>query len=163
MCIPLRSQTPRCASYCAVRLHGVLHTGEASYTCASHRGAWFRGVHPTTESSSAVCITLLSQAPRCASYCGVKLPGVHHTSESDSGVCIIPHVKLRGVHPTAESSSAVYIPSQSRAPWCESHRRVNCTKFLKKLCSVHPTAAGLGIRSTDFRANRLFVCPKMSK
>ena len=40
---------------------------------------WLRRVHPTAESSYAMCIPPLSQATRCASHCGVKLRGVHHT------------------------------------------------------------------------------------
>ena len=45
------------------------------------RGASHR-VLPTTESDSALCITLRSQSPQWASYRGVKLCGVHHTFES---------------------------------------------------------------------------------
>ena len=55
------------------------------------------GVHPTGESSSAVCITQRSQemksspkTPRCASHRGVRLCSVHHTAESSSEVCITP-------------------------------------------------------------------------
>ena len=40
----------------------------------------FRSVHHTAESSSAVCIPPLSQAPPCASHCRVKM----HTAESKS-------------------------------------------------------------------------------
>ena len=83
---------------------------------------WLRGVHTTAELSSAVCITLRSQALRCASYRRVKstnflkkLCGVHHTAESISAVCIITRsqiprcashrgVKLHGVHHTAKSN-----------------------------------------------------------
>ena len=60
-----------------------------------------------------MCIPPRCRAPRCASHCGVK---------------------LRNVHPTAESNSAVCFPPWSQAPWCASHCRVNCNKFLKKLC-----------------------------
>ena len=55
------------------------------------------------ESDSAVCITLLSQAPRCALLRGVKLCSVHHPAESSSTVCITP---------------------QSQALQCASHCRV---------------------------------------
>ena len=34
--------------------------------CASHHGVKFRGLHPTTESSSGVCIIPRSQVPGCA-------------------------------------------------------------------------------------------------
>ena len=61
------------------------------------------GVHPSAESSSAMCITPQShekknlknsavciiprsRTPRCASYCGVKLRGVHHTAESSDQI-----------------------------------------------------------------------------
>ena len=44
------------------------------------------GVHPSAESSSAVCNTPLSQAPRCATQSGVRLRGVQHSEESDSAV-----------------------------------------------------------------------------
>ena len=74
VCIPPWSQTSRCASYRRVRL---------------------RSVHPTAESSSAVCISPQSQVmnssqktPWCASHRRVKLHCVHHTAESDSTVCI---------------------------------------------------------------------------
>ena len=105
MCI-----TPRCASL-GVKLHGM---------------------HPTTESSSAVCIAQRSQVIknflktlRCASHCRVWLSGMHYTTESDSVVCFSPRsltpgcashrrVKLRGVHYTAESDSAVCIPPPSQ-------------------------------------------------
>ena len=65
--------------------------------CAAYGGVKLCGVHPTAESSSAVCITPWSQVmksspktPRCASHCGVRLLGltVHHTKESRSAVCI---------------------------------------------------------------------------
>ena len=107
-------------------------------------------MHPTTESSSAVCITPWSQARRCASYRRVKginfhkkLRGVHHTAESSSAVCIIPRsqaprcashrgVKLRGVHHTAESSdeefsksSAVCITPRSQTPRCASYHEID--------------------------------------
>ena len=64
-CIPLGSQTPRCASHWGVRL---------------------RGVHHTSESRSPVCITLRSQVTRFLK----KLCSVHHTVESSCAVCIIP-------------------------------------------------------------------------
>ena len=56
-----------------------------------------RGVHPTEESDSTVCIIPRSQTSRCASFRGVmktkhlkKLRSVHPTAESDSVVCITP-------------------------------------------------------------------------
>ena len=106
--------TPRCASLCGVELCGM---------------------HPTTESSSGVCISSRSQAPRCASHCGVKLGGVHHTAKStapniskNSAVCI-----------TAESDSAVCIPPRSRAPLCAFHCGV-------ELCGVyHSQTAHCGV------------------
>ena len=105
MCI-----TPRCASL-GVKLHGM---------------------HPTTESSSAVCIAQRSQVIKIFK----KLCSVHPTAESDSAVCITPlsqtlwcashrGVWLRVVHLTAESSSAVCIIQQSLTLRCASHRRVS--------------------------------------
>ena len=52
--------------------------------CASLRGVKLRGVHPTVESSFAVCIPLRSWTPRCAAHHGDKLRGVHHTAESSA-------------------------------------------------------------------------------
>ena len=78
--------------------------------CASHRGVRLRGVHPTAESSSMVCLPLRSHAPRCASHRGVKLRGVHHTKESRS--------------PNFSKNSAVCITPRSQAPRCASYRRV---------------------------------------
>ena len=58
----------------------------------------------------------------------------------------VKHPRLHGVHHTTESSnqnfsksSAVCIPPWSQALRCASHRGVKVTKFLKKLCGVHPT------------------------
>ena len=48
------------------------------------------GVHPSTESSSTVCITPQSHTPRCASHRGVKFCSVLPTPESSSTVCITP-------------------------------------------------------------------------
>ena len=69
-----RSLTPRCDAHCGFRLCGV---------------------HHTTVSSSAVCITPQRQVTQisqktlwCASHRRVKLHGVHHTEESSSAVCI---------------------------------------------------------------------------
>ena len=62
VCIPLRREALRCASYHGVKLRSVLHTGD---------------------SSSAVCCTPGSQAPRCAAHRGVKLCSVHHTAVSN--------------------------------------------------------------------------------
>ena len=70
-----------------------------------------RGVHPTVEFDSEVCITPRSQTPLCALYRGVKLRGVQ--------LCI---------------------PPRSQAPRCASHRRVKWSKYLEKLRSVHLTA-----------------------
>ena len=70
-----------------------------------------RGVHPTLESDSAVCITAQSQALRCASHCGVKLRGVHHTAKSSDE--------------QFSKNSAVCISPRSQAPRCASYRRVN--------------------------------------
>ena len=115
--------------------------------CASLRGVELRDVHPTAESSSAVCFPPRSRAPPCEFHCesqalqcalhhGVnctkflkKLRSVHHTVESSSTVCFPPwsqtlrcsshgRVKLRGVHPTAESSSAVCITPPSQTAHC---------------------------------------------
>ena len=76
--------------------------------CSSYRRVKFRGVNPTKESSSAVCLTpwsqviksfffnfavcisLRSRTPRCASFRRVELNGVHHTADSDSALCITP-------------------------------------------------------------------------
>ena len=63
---------------------------------------------------------------------------------------IFESVWLHGVHPNAESSSAVCIPPEIQAPRCASHCGVKVTKFLKKLCGVHPTAEsdrGVRLRS----------------
>ena len=70
VCIPPRSQG-----------HQI---SQKTLGCPSHRRVKLRGVLPTAESDSKVCITPLSQAPLCASYRGVKLRGVHHTVESKS-------------------------------------------------------------------------------
>ena len=121
----------------------------------------FRGVHPTAEPSSPVCIIPRSQGyqlsqktPLCASHRGVKLCSVHPTAESSSAVCILPlsqappceshrEVKLRGVHHTVESSSTVCIPPQSQAPWCASYRGVMLVCFLPRSqaprCDAHCT------------------------
>ena len=118
MCIPPQSQTPRFASK---------HLKK------------FRGVHPTAESDSAVCITPRSQAPQ------------HHTAESSSAVCIIPRrqtprcasyrgggsavcITLRSYENKASDKIfAVCIPPRSRTLRCASYHRV-------KLRSVHNTA-----------------------
>ena len=91
MCSPPQSQASLCASHHGVKLPWVYITLRGvkvtkflkkNPRCASHCGVRLRGVLPTAESDSAVCITPLSQAPRCASYHGVKLRRVHHTAES---------------------------------------------------------------------------------
>ena len=81
VCIPLRSQTPRCVSSCGVRL---------------------RGVHHTVESDSTVCITLWSHENKvsektlwCASHRRVRLRGVQCAS--------LRRIKLLSVHHNAES------------------------------------------------------------
>ena len=43
------------------------------------------------------------------------------------------------MHPTEESSSTVCFPRRNQVLRCASHRRIKCTKFLKKLWGVHPT------------------------
>ena len=116
-------------------------------------------MHHTTESSSTVCITPWSQAPRCASYLGVKginllktpqcasyrrvkLRSVHHTMESSFVVCITPpsqviksnlavRISPRSQAPRVPCSQVIQI--SQKAPWCASHREV-------KLCGVLPTA-----------------------
>ena len=156
MCIIPRSLTPQCASDRTVKL---------------------RGVHPSAESSSAVCIPLRSQAPRCASHCRVR----KIIYIKNSAVCILPRshaprwehiyherkdlkifflfaqlkrrnefknmntdifkeVWLRSEMHTLESDSTVCIIPQSQASQCASHCRVKWqVKFLKKLCCVHHT------------------------
>ena len=66
VCFPLWSQASRCVSHRGVKLCGV------APQCASHSGVqWskllktLRGVHPTAESSSVVCITPRSQIAHC--------------------------------------------------------------------------------------------------
>ena len=139
MYIPPRSRAPRCAADRGIKGTNFLKKP--------------RGVHPTAESSSAVCFLQRSQALWCASYCGVKLRGVLYTWESSSAVCCAPgsqalwcdahrgsqgyqlsqktprcashcRVKLCGVLPTAESSFAVCCALGSQAPRCASHSGV---------------------------------------
>ena len=73
MCIPPRSEAPRCASHCGAWLRGVHHTVVSTAPnfsktpwYASHCGVELRCVLPTAESSSAVCIMPLSQKAHCA-------------------------------------------------------------------------------------------------
>ena len=96
------SLTPRCASHCEVKLPGV---------------------HPTVESSSAVCMTPGSQvikisqkAPRCAFHCGVKLCSVHPSAESSSSVCITRRSQMahRGVKIEIFVSLWLLLKGQSR-------------------------------------------------
>ena len=132
-------------------------------------------MHPTVESSSAVCFLLRSQALRCAAHQGVKLCSVHPTAESglltfskNSEVCIplryqAPRcasyrgVKLRGVLHTGESSSAVCCTPGSQALRCASHRGVKLhtveskSKFLESLVAFKGT-----IRRIPFRGEQLY-------
>ena len=92
--------------------------------CISHHGVELQSVHPTTESSSAVCIKLRSQGyqlsqktPRCASQCRVKLRSVLPTMESSSEVCFLP---------------------RSQALWCASHPGV-------KLQTAESKSKSLGV------------------
>ena len=89
--------------------------------CASRHGVKLRSVHPTTESSSAVCFPPWSQGHQVSQ----KTLSVQPTPESDSAECFPPRsqalrcashrrVKLRGVLHTAESSSAVCITPRSQ-------------------------------------------------
>ena len=171
VCIPLRSQTRRCALFREVRLRGVHPTVESSFSVciiprsltpryASHSGVnnlssvWFnpkfhkcyfsvmpKDIHTKLILSVTNCPikSFLVQkffkkmkskdvastkntknnghfwkslTPWCASHRGVRLPRVH---------CASHHwVKLRGVLPTAESSSAVCITLRSQ----NAHRGV---------------------------------------
>ena len=105
LCIPPRRRSPRCASL---------------------RGDNLRGVHPTTETISAVCITLRSQLFQISQESRAQ-----HLK--NSAVCITPRrqslrcASLRGdnlssEHPTAKSISMVYIPLRSQSP---------CMMFIK--------------------------------
>ena len=75
------------------KLRSVHHTPESK----------LRGVLPTAESNSTVCITPQSQTPQCDSQCGVRLRSVHHTTESSFAVCII----LLSLNPRWASHSQV--------------------------------------------------------
>ena len=67
---------------CGVKLRGVMHTVE-SVTCQVSVWSEMLRLLFLCESSSSVCITPRSQAPRCASYRGVKFSDMHHTTESN--------------------------------------------------------------------------------
>ena len=138
MSIIPRNQTLQCASYCRVRLHCV---------------------HPSAESSSAVCIPLRSQAPRCASHCRVRkiiyiknsAPRWEHNYHErkdlknfflfaqlkrrnefkNMNTDIFKEVWLRSEMHTLESDSTVCIIPQSQASQCASHCRVLWPNFLK--------------------------------
>ena len=80
-------------------------------------------MHPTVESSSAVCTTPGSQvikisqkAPRCAFHCGVKLCSVHPSAESSSSVCITRRSQMahRGVKIEIFVSLWLLLKGQSR-------------------------------------------------
>ena len=138
MCIPLRSWAPR---------------------CASHRGVKLSGVHPTTESSSVVCITPQSQG--------------HQMSQKTSLCASNRRVRLHSVLPTAESDSAVCITQRSQAPLCASHHGVklrgahhteesNCTprSLNRSLCEGLVAFKGT-IRRNPFRVNTYIVIEKI--
>ena len=78
--------------------------------CAAHRGVRLCGVHPTAESSSAVCIIPQSLGSQLSQK---TLQSASHR-----------RVKLRGVLPNAESSSALCITLRSQAPRCASYQGV---------------------------------------
>ena len=200
MCIPPRSQTLQCATYRGVRLRSVLHTGESSSAvcipprsqaprCASHRRIkWWKSLQ-----HSMVCIPPRNQTLRCVSHRGVN---------NFSSVCFNPkfyeyyfsvmpediNMKLfkesflrqrffrkNGVWKHKKLTFSII----SLTLRCASYRGVNGTNFLKKLCSVHPTAesssivcfllqsqapwyaahrgAGLGMGKHSFQKNALFL------
>ena len=99
VCIPLGSQTPRCASYLRVKVPSVHYTTESSdpisqktLQCASHRGVKLRSVHHTTESRSVVCITPQSQTCRSKIFVSLWLPLKGQSGEILLGVntyCIL--------------------------------------------------------------------------
>ena len=71
--------TPQCATHCRVEHRGVYPTMESSSAvCITSRSQG----HQISQENSAVCIPPRSQTPRCASHRRVKLHGVHHTEES---------------------------------------------------------------------------------
>ena len=86
------------------------------------RSVWLCSVHPTVESSSAVCITPRSQGQQisqktlqCASHRGVRLPGVLPTGESDSAVCIIPRSQNAHCGVKIKICTSIWVPLKGQS------------------------------------------------
>ena len=127
VCIPLLSQTLRCASHCWVMYFTVcIPLLSHTLRCTSHCWVILYSVHPTAESYFTVCIPQLSHTLQCASH---------------------GWVILYGVHPTAESYFTVCIPLLSHTSRCASHYRIKSFNNNKtRRCASHSGVRLVGVR-----------------